>query len=315
MIHVLDVQSLEEIVASVDENPIEDESEDDTMPLQQITQREAFIAATTFCNFLLQYENATPEILDTAVLHRNIVRVVLTKRGFDEWEIYYIDNPVVGPSTYNQQDDKPEADNFLNNKQMDSEPDVVEVEGQIDNNPKIDDDVNIPIMMDVFEVRATSIDISTGDWGNFYDSNTEELAFGMVFKRPLYPSSLPFSKKEKHSNRYLRKAVKSVNYKLTISESSSSSTKGVGVTMRRMSKKLKKSSQMSHLTEYVEKNLCLPSYARESDANKSPSSSSRSMSSYSFTTNVAPVVVTNATTIEEQLASLTRVIEGLTKHV
>ncbi|KAK4394169.1 hypothetical protein Sango_1887700 [Sesamum angolense] len=46
-----------------------------------------------------------------------------------------------------------------------------------------------------------------------------------------------------------------------------------------------------------------------------PPSSPRSVSSYSFTTNVAPVIVTNATTTEEQLASLTRAIEGLTKHV
>ncbi|KAK4404341.1 hypothetical protein Sango_0802700 [Sesamum angolense] len=45
------------------------------------------------------------------------------------------------------------------------------------------------------------------------------------------------------------KAMKSVNSKLTISKSSSSSTKNVGVTTRGMSKKLKESSQMSSLTE------------------------------------------------------------------
>ncbi|KAK4406236.1 hypothetical protein Sango_0630100 [Sesamum angolense] len=107
------------------------------------------------------------------------------------------------------------------------------------------------------------------------------------------------------------KVMKSVNSKFTISKYSSSSTKSVGVTTRSMSKKLKGYSQMSPLAEYVEKNLHSPSYAGESDANKSPPSSPRSVSSYS----VAPVMVTNATTIEEQLASLTRAIKGLTNHV
>ncbi|KAK4382613.1 hypothetical protein Sango_2856000 [Sesamum angolense] len=86
------------------------------------------------------------------------------------------------------------------------------------------------------------------------------------------------------------KSVKPVNSKLAISKSSNSSTKSVGVTTRNMSKKLKESSQMFPLVEYVEKNLHSPSYANESDANKSPPTSPRSMSSYSFATNVAPVM-------------------------
>ncbi|KAL0283097.1 UNVERIFIED_CONTAM: hypothetical protein Sangu_2912600 [Sesamum angustifolium] len=80
------------------------------------------------------------------------------------------------------------------------------------------------------------------------------------------------------------KAVKSVNSKLAISKFSSSSTKSIGVTTRSMLKKPKESSQMSPLAEYVKKNLHSPSYAGESDANKSPLSSPRSVSSYFFTT-------------------------------
>ncbi|KAK4381928.1 hypothetical protein Sango_2919900 [Sesamum angolense] len=87
------------------------------------------------------------------------------------------------------------------------------------------------------------------------------------------------------------KAVKSVTPKLTISKSSSSSTKSVGVTTRSMLKKLEESSQISPLAEHVEKNLHSPSYTSESDANKSPSSSPRFVSSYSFTTNMALVMI------------------------
>ncbi|KAL0405377.1 UNVERIFIED_CONTAM: hypothetical protein Slati_3851600 [Sesamum latifolium] len=111
------------------------------------------------------------------------------------------------------------------------------------------------------------------------------------------------------------KAVKLVNSKLTISKSSNSSTKSVGVTTRSMSKKIKDSSQMTPLTEYVQKDFGSPNYASEDDGDKSHPSSSRSVFTLPFTTNMAPVMVTNATTIEEQLTSLTRAIEGLTKHV
>ncbi|KAL0302338.1 UNVERIFIED_CONTAM: hypothetical protein Scaly_3035800 [Sesamum calycinum] len=96
-----------------------------------------------------------------------------------------------GPSVSNEQDDEPEADSFLNNEHVDSEPDEVEVEGLTTNNPENNDEVSIEVMIDVLgilqvamhpEVPADSIDIPTGAWGNFYDSNTGELAIGMVFK-------------------------------------------------------------------------------------------------------------------------------------
>ncbi|KAL2230529.1 UNVERIFIED_CONTAM: hypothetical protein Sindi_1647300 [Sesamum indicum] len=81
------------------------------------------------------------------------------------------------------------------------------------------------------------------------------------------------------------KVVKPVNSKLNISKSSSSITKSIDVTTRSMTKKLKESSHMSTLADY------------------------------SFTTTVPLVMVTNAKSIEKQLASLTRATEVLTKHV
>ncbi|KAK4404071.1 hypothetical protein Sango_0775700 [Sesamum angolense] len=127
-----------------------------------------------------------------------------------------------GTSVSNEQDDEPEEDSFLNNKHVDSEPDEVEVEGLTTNNPENNDEVSIEVMIDVLgnnangptnqrqdhfdlnmpvaceptnlysvipffeamhpEVPADSIDIPTGAWGNFYDSNTGELTLGIVFK-------------------------------------------------------------------------------------------------------------------------------------
>ncbi|KAL0448901.1 UNVERIFIED_CONTAM: hypothetical protein Slati_1446500 [Sesamum latifolium] len=111
------------------------------------------------------------------------------------------------------------------------------------------------------------------------------------------------------------KHSKTVNSKLAISKSSSLGTKSIGVTTRSMSKKIKDSPQITPLTEYVQKDLGSPNHTSEDDGNKSPPSSPRAVSSHSFTTNMPPVIVTNATTIEEQLASLTRAIKGLMKHV
>ncbi|KAL0402569.1 UNVERIFIED_CONTAM: hypothetical protein Slati_4286800 [Sesamum latifolium] len=82
------------------------------------------------------------------------------------------------------------------------------------------------------------------------------------------------------------KATKSVNSKLAITKSSSSSTKSAGVTTRSISRKLKESSQMTPLIEYVQRDLGSPDHPSEDEGNKSPMSSPCSVSSYSFTTNV-----------------------------
>ncbi|KAL0427732.1 UNVERIFIED_CONTAM: hypothetical protein Slati_2948000 [Sesamum latifolium] len=80
-----------------------------------------------------------------------------------------------------------------------------------------------------------------------------------------------------------------------------------------MSKKIKDSSQMTPLTEYVQKDFASPNHASEDDGNKYPPSSPRSVYSHFFTTNVASVMVTNATTIEEKACKqimLTQAIMG-----
>ncbi|KAL0435825.1 UNVERIFIED_CONTAM: hypothetical protein Sradi_0290400 [Sesamum radiatum] len=87
-----------------------------------------------------------------------------------------------GTSAYNEEDNDPEGDSLLYNESSDSEPDEVEEEDQMPANHENDDEVSIDIMMDVLEIPADSIDVPTGNWGHFYDSNTGELALGMVFK-------------------------------------------------------------------------------------------------------------------------------------
>ncbi|KAL0301664.1 UNVERIFIED_CONTAM: hypothetical protein Sradi_6443200 [Sesamum radiatum] len=59
-----------------------------------------------------------------------------------------------GPSVTNEQDDEPEANNFLNNEHVDSETDEVELEGLTTNNPENHDEVSIEVMMDVLGNNA-----------------------------------------------------------------------------------------------------------------------------------------------------------------
>ncbi|KAK4389570.1 hypothetical protein Sango_2294000 [Sesamum angolense] len=126
-----------------------------------------------------------------------------------------INDDYPGPSSYASPSDYAGPSSF-------AEPDEVEVEGLTTNNPENNDEVSIEVMIDVLgntasgprsqrqdhfdlnmpvsceptnlysvipffeamhpEVPADSIDIPTGAWGNFYDSNTGELAKEMVFK-------------------------------------------------------------------------------------------------------------------------------------
>lgn len=57
------IQSLEEIVDTIIENPIEDEAQDDTVPMEPVTRKEAIGAAKILHNFFLQSTNATSELL------------------------------------------------------------------------------------------------------------------------------------------------------------------------------------------------------------------------------------------------------------
>ena len=55
---------LEEIVDTIIENNAKDEAEDDTVSMEVVTRKEALLASKTLQNFMLQFQNATLELLD-----------------------------------------------------------------------------------------------------------------------------------------------------------------------------------------------------------------------------------------------------------
>nr|AAT38686.1 hypothetical protein SDM1_32t00006 [Solanum demissum] len=60
----LEVQSLEEIVDTIGKCNVDDEVEDDIIPLEPVTRKETLIASRTLHNFMVQFEKTTPELLD-----------------------------------------------------------------------------------------------------------------------------------------------------------------------------------------------------------------------------------------------------------
>ncbi|KAI3444934.1 hypothetical protein Pfo_001599 [Paulownia fortunei] len=96
--------------------------------------------------------------------------------------------------------------------------------------------------------------------------------------------------------------------KITTSNSSNAVGGNVGVITRSMSKKLLSFFEITHLLETAEKDLPHLANTNEDDGDlkdESASSTPHSASSYSFTSNIA----------SEQIASLMKAIEGLTKHI
>nr|AAT38752.1 hypothetical protein SDM1_42t00003 [Solanum demissum] len=59
-----EVQRLEEIVDTIGKCNVDDEVEDDTIPLEPITRMKTLIASRTLHNFMVQFEKTTPELLD-----------------------------------------------------------------------------------------------------------------------------------------------------------------------------------------------------------------------------------------------------------
>ena len=72
-----EVQSIEEIMADTVQNPVDDEVDDDSVPLEPVTRKEALQAATTLHNFLLQYENTMPQLLSAMMRFKDELNIDL----------------------------------------------------------------------------------------------------------------------------------------------------------------------------------------------------------------------------------------------
>ena len=55
----LELQSLEEIVDTIENSDVDDEVEDDIVPLEPDTRKETLIASRTLHNFMVQFEKTT----------------------------------------------------------------------------------------------------------------------------------------------------------------------------------------------------------------------------------------------------------------
>ena len=72
-----EVQSLEEIANTILENDVEDDVDDETTHMEPVTRKEALNAAKTLSNFLMQFENNTPELLDAMRKIRDVLQADL----------------------------------------------------------------------------------------------------------------------------------------------------------------------------------------------------------------------------------------------
>ncbi|KAH1246141.1 CENP-B 2 [Glycine max] len=76
-----EVQSLEDIVGTIIENNAEDDGEDDTVSLEPVTRKEALMTSNIIHNFMIQYKNTTPELLDAIRKVRDELQIDLNFKG------------------------------------------------------------------------------------------------------------------------------------------------------------------------------------------------------------------------------------------